>query len=218
MNVPNERPKRPRKKQEDQSTKRKKKTTKSSTKSKVSEPEPSRRLPGDLSERKLLARIIRVDHAGEFGAQRIYSGQLAILKNTRWGPIIQHMAEQEDVHYEAFERLIVERRIRPTLMRPIWHVVGYALGVATSLIDPRAAMACTVAVEETIDEHYRRQIVLLGDTEVELREMIEKFRADELEHRDIGLDHQADETIGYPLLYSLIKTGSRVAIWISERI
>ena len=176
------------------------------------------RLPGDLSYRQMIERMIRVDHAGEYGARRIYKGQLAILEQTKWGPIIRHMAEQEDYHYEVFDRLIVERRIRPTVLQPVWYVVGYALGAVTALLDPRAAMACTVAVEETIDQHYRDQVEKLGDDEEQLRNYIEQFRADELEHRDIGLEHDADQTFGYPVLYTMIKMGSRTAIWLSERI
>ena len=178
---------------------------------------PPQGLPGDRAHGQFIERLIRVDHAGEFGAQRIYEGQLAVLGRTRWGPIIQHMKEQEDVHFEAFEKLMIERRVRPTVFRPVWHVLGYLLGMVPALIDYRAAMACTVAVEETIDTHYQNQINQLGSQESDLRQMIEKFREDELEHRDIGLENDADKTWGYPVLYTMVKTGSRLAIWLSER-
>ena len=178
----------------------------------------ARRLPGDLSRDELVARMIRVDHAGEYGARRIYAGQLAVLG--RRGPdadAIRAMAAQEERHLAAFERLVVERRVRPTALQPLWHVAGYALGAATAMMGARAAMACTVAVEETIDEHYARQAEQLGEDEADLRRLIVEFRADEIEHRDLGLAHGAAETPGYEVLKGAIKTGSRLAIWLAER-
>jgi ubiquinone biosynthesis monooxygenase Coq7 len=179
---------------------------------------PSRRLPGDLSPEALLDRIIRVDHAGEYGAKRIYEGQLAVLGKKPEGHVIRHMLEQELVHLQAFEKLMVERRARPSVLFPIWHVAGFALGAATALMGPKAAMACTVAVEEVIDEHYRQQTAELGATEPAIREKIETFRAEEVQHRDTGLAHGAEQTPGYPVLSSAIKAGSRLAIWLAERI
>jgi 3-demethoxyubiquinol 3-hydroxylase len=178
----------------------------------------SRRLPGDLGPEALLDRIIRVDHAGEYGAKRIYEGQLAVLGNKPEGHVIRHMLEQELVHLQAFEKLMVERRARPSVLFPIWHVAGFALGAATALMGPKAAMACTVAVEEVIDEHYRQQTVELGTAEPAIREKIETFRAEEVQHRDTGLAHGAEQTPGYPVLTSAIKAGSRLAIWLAERI
>ncbi len=175
-------------------------------------------LPGALSGHRLIDRVVRVDHAGEYGAKRIYEGQLAVLgDDPELGPVLRHMAEQEARHLEAFEALIVSRRARPSVLNPIWHAAGYALGAGTALLGPRAAMACTVAVEEVIDEHYAKQAEQLGDDEPELTAKIEAFRAQELEHRDIGLDHGAEQTPGYRLLSGAIKTGSRVAIWLAER-
>ena len=175
-------------------------------------------LPGTPAGPALIDRIVRVDHAGEYGAGRIYQGQLAVLgDDPKYGPLLRHMAEQEAEHLKTFETLIVERRTRPSLLHPIWHAAGYALGAGTALLGPRAAMACTVAVEEVIDEHYARQSAELGDSEPELRATIDKFRAEELEHRDIGLEHGAERTPGYRLLSGAIKTGSRVAIWLAER-
>lgn len=122
------------------------------------------RLPGDLPERAAVHRMIRVDHAGEYGAARIYAGQLALLGNTENGPVLRHMQAQEQRHLLAFEELIGRRRVRPTVLLPLWHLAGYALGAATAALGPRAAMACTVAVEEAIDAHYAGQITALEDS------------------------------------------------------
>jgi ubiquinone biosynthesis monooxygenase Coq7 len=176
------------------------------------------RLPGDPSREEMIARMIRVDHAGEYGAARIYEGQLAILGRSKSAPVIRRMAEQEKRHLAAFDRLVVERRVRPTLLSPLWHAAGFALGAATALLGERAAMACTVAVEEVIDEHYRRQSEQLGEAEPELKAAIEEFRTHEREHRDTGLAHGAEEAPGYAVLSAAIKAGSRVAIWLSTRI
>jgi len=174
-------------------------------------------LPGDPVPREQLARMIRVDQAGEYGAKRIYEGQLAILRHSPVAKTIRHMQDQEQEHLDTFDRLIIERRVRPTVLNPIWHVAGFALGAATALMGQRAAMACTVAVEEVIDEHYAKQAEQLGDSEPELKAHIEKFRAEELEHRDIGLAHDAEQAPAYQVLTSLIKAGSRAAIWAAER-
>lgn len=177
-----------------------------------------RRLPSGLSKRELVDRILRVDHAGEFGAQRIYEGQLAVLGRKACGKTIRHMKEQEEKHLAAFEKLIVERRARPTLLHPIWNVAGFALGAGTALMGEKAAMACTIAVEEVIDDHYRRQAESLDEDEPELKETIEAFRAEEAEHADIGREHGGEETVGYPVMRAAIAAGSRLAIWLSERI
>ena len=176
------------------------------------------RLPGDLEPDRLIDRILRVDQAGEYGARRIYEGQLAVLRRTPSGPEIQHMYEQELRHLQYFDEMIVARRTRPTALQPLWHVAGFALGAATALMGERAAMACTVAVEEAIDEHYASQYAALGDDEAELKAKIEEFRLEELEHRDTGLAHGAEQTPGYELLSAAIKSGSRLAIWLSERV
>ena len=176
------------------------------------------RLPGDPTARDVVARAIRVDHAGEYGAKRIYEGQLAVLGRTKYGPILEHMKAQEQVHLDTFAGLIAKRRVRPTALLPIWHVAGFALGAATALLGHRAAMACTVAVEEAIDEHYRSQAETLGDDEAPLRADIERFRAEELEHRDIGLENEAEQAPAYRLLTAAIKAGCKVAIKVSERV
>ncbi|MCC6471953.1 MAG: demethoxyubiquinone hydroxylase family protein [Alphaproteobacteria bacterium] len=177
-----------------------------------------RAMPGDLSREGLIDRIIRVDQAGEYGAVRIYAGQLAVLPEGPTKDAVRVMAKQEAEHLKAFDKLMVERRARPTALQPLWHVAGFALGAATALLGPRAAMACTVAVEEAIDEHYAAQAAQLGEDEKALRGTIEEFRADELEHRATALEHEAERAPAYPLLSAAIKTGSRLAIWLSERV
>ncbi|MBU0725888.1 MAG: demethoxyubiquinone hydroxylase family protein [Alphaproteobacteria bacterium] len=176
------------------------------------------RLPGDPDAHELVERMIRVDHAGEYGAARIYEGQLAVLGRSASAATIRHMREQEQVHLDTFSRMIVERRVRPTALQPVWHVAGFALGAATALMGEKAAMACTVAVEEVIDEHYREQAAQLGEDEAELHGTIERFRAEELEHRDIGYEHGAAEAPGFELLRGAVKAGSRLAIWLSQRV
>ena len=175
-------------------------------------------LPGDRAARDDTARVIRVDQAGEYGATRIYAGQLAVIRRGRAAGAIREMAEQERRHLAQFDRLMSERRVRPTALSPLWHVAGYALGAATALLGERAAMACTVAVEEVIDGHYARQAAGLGDGDPELSETIVSARADELAHRDTALAHEATEAPGYALLSSAIKSGARLAIWLSERL
>ena len=176
-----------------------------------------RRLPGDPTPESVVERAIRVDQAGEYGARRIYEGQLAVMRPGAARSAVEHMLEQEQRHLEAFDKLIGERRVRPTLLQPLWHAAGFALGAATALLGSRAAMACTVAVEEVIEEHYARQAAALPESEGDLKATIEEFRGEELEHRDIGLAHGAEQAPAYPLLTSAIKTGSRLAIWLAER-
>jgi ubiquinone biosynthesis monooxygenase Coq7 len=176
------------------------------------------RHPGDLSPEELVARVLRVDHAGEYGARRIYEGQMAVLGPRAGAGSVRRMYDQELRHLDYFERLMVARRVRPTVLQPLWHVSGFALGAATALLGERAAMACTVAVEEVIEEHYGAQLEELGEDEAELKTTIEAFRADEQEHCDVGLEHGAEEAPAYGLLSAAIKSGSRLAIWLSERI
>ncbi len=180
---------------------------------------PSRgALPGDRSLKRVLERMIRVDHAGEFGAQRIYAGQLSVLGQDAMAAKIRHMAKQEDVHLAAFEKLMIEKQVRPTALHPLWHFAGYALGAATARLGEKAAMACTVAVEEVIDEHYKNQLEMLADDEPQFRKLIKKFRDEEIEHKDIGLDNGAEDVPYYPILRALIRAGSKTAIWLSERV
>lgn len=176
------------------------------------------RLPGDPTREEIIARIIRVDQAGEYGAKRIYDGQLAVLGHTAVGPRIQMMADQEQAHLDSFDKLINERRVRPTLLSPFWHLGGFALGAASALLGPAAAMACTEAVEEVIDEHYARQYEILGDDEAPLRETIAQFRDDEIAHRDEARESGAANAPAYPLFKAAVKSVTRSAIWLSERI
>jgi ubiquinone biosynthesis monooxygenase Coq7 len=165
-------------------------------------------------------KFIRVDHAGEYGAARIYAGQLAVLGRGPHAATLQHMKDQEQVHLDTFSELVATRRVRPTVLLPFWNLAGFALGAVTAAMGPRAAMACTVAVEETIDEHYAAQEAALEfeEDEVSLRGTIAKFRAEELEHRDIGLANEAEKAVGYRLMTRVIKAGCKAAIKISEQI
>ncbi len=180
--------------------------------------EAKARMPGDPSAEQLSERMIRVDHAGEYGAIRIYEGQLAVLRGTPAASVIREMAEAERHHLETFEKMIVERRVRPTLLSPLWHVAGFALGAGTALLGEKAAMACTVAVEEVIDEHYARQAEELGDEDPELKGVIEEFRADEIAHGEVARDHGAVEAPAFEALSAAVKATSRLAIWLSTRI
>ena len=168
-----------------------------------------------------LHRMIRVDQAGEFGATRIYAGQLAVMGNR--GPHaqeIEHMAEQEEGHRARFDALMAERGVRPTALQPFWSVAGFALGAGTALLGPEAAMACTAAVEEEIDKHYSEQLDKLreNDADPELADMIHEFREDEREHRDAALAAGAERAPAYPLLSGAIRLGCRAAIKLAERI
>jgi ubiquinone biosynthesis monooxygenase Coq7 len=164
------------------------------------------------------AAMIRVDHAGEYGAVRIYEGQLAVLRNRASADTIRHMAEQEQRHLKTFDRLVNERRVRPTALEPVWRIAGFALGFGTALMGEKAAFACTAAVEEAIDEHYAQQIADLGDRDPLLKQTVEDFRVDEAAHRQTALDHGAEQTPGYRFLSEAIKAGCRVAIKLSEKI
>ena len=188
-------------------TKKKKKQSKKSGTSKIK------------TDRSILEEIIRVDHAGEYGATRIYDGQIAVFgKNSKIGKTIQHMADQEQEHIQKFEELIVKNRVRPTALIPVWNVAGYALGVSTALLGEKAAMACTVAVETVIGNHYGEQLSLLEDDQKELKKTIKKFKEDELEHHDIGIAHDAEKTPGYKVLSKVIELGCKTAIEISKKI
>jgi ubiquinone biosynthesis monooxygenase Coq7 len=175
-------------------------------------------LPGDLSGREKVERMIRVDHAGEYGATRIYAGQLAVLGRGANGDVLRRMEAQEQQHLRTFNDLIADRRVRPTALLPLWHVAGFALGAVTAALGEKAAMACTVAVEEAIDAHYTAQLETMDEAETELRRTVENFRAEELEHRNIALEHGAGQALGYRWLSRVIKVGCRVAIAASERI
>ncbi|MBU6475731.1 MAG: demethoxyubiquinone hydroxylase family protein [Alphaproteobacteria bacterium] len=178
-----------------------------------------RTLPGDRADD--IASMIRVDHAGEYGAKRIYQGQMDVLgKNPKLKRLIGHMAAQEEVHLGFFEKEIAVRQVRPSALHPLWHAAGYALGAITAKMGAEAAMACTVAVEEVISEHYAEQLDALkkNKSEKKLHAAIRKFKAEEEEHHDIGLEHDAETAPAYPLLTKAIKAGARIAIAVAKRI
>jgi ubiquinone biosynthesis monooxygenase Coq7 len=163
--------------------------------------------------------MLRVDQAGEYGATRIYAGQLAVLRgNCPEAKLIARMAAQEERHLARFNALMAERRVRPTALQPLWNVAGFALGAVTALMSEQAALACTDAVETEIDRHYESQLDELGDTDPELSGDIAAFRADELEHRDSARAAGATNAFGYPVLTAAIRAGCRAAIELSKRI
>lgn len=174
-------------------------------------------LLGDLRSDAMVESMIRVDHAGEYGAVRICAGQLAVLRRSGSAGTLRQMHAQEQEHLAGLAELVVRRRVRPTALLPLWHLAGFALGAVTATIGERAAMACTVAVEEAIDAHYAGQIAALDDDEAELRGTIARYRGDELHHREVALAHGARKTPGYRLLSAAIRAGCRAAIAMSER-
>ncbi len=178
----------------------------------------SKTLPGDYSPAEKIKRMLRVNHAGEYGAKRIYAGQLAVLGKSASAPLLRHMAEQEEKHLETFSKMLVEKRVRPTALMPLWHIGAYAMGAATALLGEKAAMACTVAVESVIDEHYAKQEEELGDDERALKETIAQFRAEEKEHHDAAMEHGAEEAPVYHILRTAVVYQTKLAIWLSTRV
>ena len=176
----------------------------------------------DYTNIKTLEEIIRVDHAGERGAIKIYEGQLLALKTFKQNPSlkrkIEDMKEHEKEHYEYFDNQIKKRNIKPTKLLPLWDVMGVTLGFGTAMLGEKAAMLCTASVEEVIDGHYKDQTFKLGKDEKKLKDKIMKFREDELHHKDIAYDNGATKKGLFGLLDKLIKTSSRIAITISEKI
>lgn len=163
--------------------------------------------------------MIRVDQAGEYGATRIYAGQLAVMGDR--SPLAREivgMAKQEERHRAYFDALMADRGVRPTLLQPLWDVAGFALGAGTAAMGPAAAMACTAAVETEIDKHYEQQLAELGEDDAELAAMVREFQLEELEHRDSAIAHGAEQAIGYPVLSAVIRLGCKVAIAVSKRI
>jgi ubiquinone biosynthesis monooxygenase Coq7 len=165
------------------------------------------------------ASMLRVDQAGEYGATRIYAGQLAVLRrNSPAAKLVARMAAQEAEHLKRFDALVADRRVRPTALQPVWNVAGFALGAVTALMSEEAALACTDAVESEIDRHYGQQLAELGDEDPILSADIERFRAEELEHRDTAREAGASRAVGYPILTAAIRAGCRVAIALSKRV
>lgn len=186
----------------------------------TAKPIPPRPGSGALPDR--LAEILRVDHAGELGAVHIYRGQRAVLDKARGHErIAGQLAEMEGheaVHLARFDKLLVERGVRPTALAPLWRVAGFALGAGTALLGDKAAHACTEAVESVIEEHYAGQVAELESREPELAAELAKFRDEELAHRDQALEEGAREAPGYPVLSAVIRAGCRAAIKISEKL
>jgi len=179
--------------------------------------------PGQGARAREIEEMIRVDHAGEYGAVQIYKGQRAVFERigakAHAARLIAHMEEGEQEHLKTFDRLIAERGVRPTLMTPVWRVAGFGLGAVTALMGEQAAHACTEAVEEVIEEHYGRQSdALAGGTDPELKHIVDKFREDEIAHKDTAIEQGAHDAVGYPFLSAVIKFGCRAAIRISEKI
>ena len=170
------------------------------------------------TSRRDIERFLRVDHAGERAAQQIYKGQLAVLANHEMADEIRHMMDQEVEHLETFDSLLNERQVRPSVLDPLWGAAGFTLGVVTAAMGPKAAMACTIAVEEVIGEHYQKQADILGEDESDLQAIVERFRDEELEHRDIAVDHNGREAQNYDLLRRVIQRGCRTAIKIAEKV
>ena len=173
--------------------------------------------PGDARPDR--ESMLRVNQAGEYGAIRIYAGQLAVMGDRHPASrVIARMAAQEQRHLDRFDAMMTERGIRPTLLQPLWNVAGHALGAATALMGPRAAMACTAAIETEIERHYTEQLESLGDEDPELSETIVDFRSEEVEHRDTAIKAGAEQAAAYPLLSAFIRAGCRTAIALSKRI
>jgi ubiquinone biosynthesis monooxygenase Coq7 len=173
--------------------------------------------PGDRRER--VHSMIRVDQAGEYGATRIYAGQLAVFGDrSPAARLVAGMAAQEERHRAFFDAMMARRGVRPTALQPLWNVAGFALGAVTAAIGPEAAMACTAAVETEIDRHYRQQLDELGQDDPELSEAVAEFRAEELEHLDTAMASGAEQAPVYPVMSGLIRLGCRAAIALSKRI
>ena len=174
------------------------------------------------TNKKKLEEFIRVDHAGERGAIKIYEGQLLALKTFKKDPellkLVEEMREHEQEHSDFFENEIRERNIKPTKFLPLWDLLGVGLGFGSTILGKKAAMLCTASVEEVIDKHYQSQIDQLQDDDKKLKEKIKKFRADELEHKDIAYEYGATKKGLYSVMDKIIKTGSKIAINISEKI
>ncbi len=174
------------------------------------------------TDKKKLEEFIRVDHAGERGAIKIYEGQLlalnTIVKNDDLKQIIREMKKHEEEHSNFFDDEIKKRSIKPTKLLPLWDLLGLGLGFGSTILGKKAAMLCTASVEEVIDEHYKNQINQIEGDEKDLKEKIIKFRQDELDHKDIAYEKGATKKGVYSIMDKVIKTGSKVAIKISEKI
>lgn len=175
-----------------------------------------------VQAKQRIGEMLRVDHAGEYGAVQIYKGQLAVLrhgaKNQRHFALVSQMAEQEREHLESFDDMLRARQIRPTLMHPIWSAAGFGLGAISALISPAAAHAVTAAVEEVISDHYHEQSQELAQDEPELASLVTRFAQDEAEHRHVALEEGAEKAPAYSFLSAAVRLGCRIAIRVSEKI
>lgn len=181
------------------------------------------RRPGTVNNPSRVEEMIRVDHAGEYGAVQIYRGQLAVFsvlpQKSRIAGQLRHMEADEQHHLTAFDGLLMERNVRPTALGPVWNIAGHALGAVTALMGERAAHACTEAVESVIEGHYADQVEELEVMgEAELAETFDRFREEEVAHKDTAVEEGAKDAFGYPLLSGLIKAGCRIAIKVTERV
>ena len=176
----------------------------------------------EKTNKKTLEEIIRVDHAGERGAIKIYEGQLLALKTLKQDDSlknkIEEMKEHEKEHLEYFEKEIQKRKMKPTYLLPLWDLIGVSLGFGTVLLGKRAAMLCTASVEEVIEDHYQKQLKKIGNDEKELKTKIEKFKRDEINHKNTAYETGASKIGIYSIMDKVIKTGSKIAITISEKI
>ena len=176
----------------------------------------------ERTDKRILEEIIRVDHAGERGAIKIYEGQLLALntikQDEKLKTIIQEMKEQEKEHLEYFENEIQKRNMKPTYLLPLWDLIGVSLGFGTALLGKKVAMLCTASVEEVIEDHYENQLKKIGDDEKDLKNKIEKFKGDEVNHKNIAYESGATNKGLYSIMDKVIRTGSRIAITISEKI
>ena len=166
-----------------------------------------------------LESFLRVNHAGEFAAVKIYQGQLRVLKDSKTAPTLRHLLAQESLHYEKFNTELGKRNLHPTLLQPVWERAAYGLGVVSALLGTKAAMACTIAVEEVIEDHYAKQLNNLpNDTSADVQALIMECYQEEIDHKNIGLTHNAQEMTGYKAFTSTIKAGCQLAIWLSKRL
>lgn len=165
-----------------------------------------------------IASMLRVNQAGEYGAIRIYKGQLSVLKGTAHADALKKMYDEEARHLKYFNDLIIQEKVRPTLLQPLWHIGGYALGVVTGLMGEKAAHACTIAVEEVIEKHYQDQLETLGSEEQELQDIIKECQADEVAHKEYAKELGGEDAPFYPFLSGAIRSITKTAIWLSKRI
>ncbi len=176
-------------------------------------------LPGDKAHKNDVNNLLRVNHAGEYGAVRIYQGQLAANKNPKAKPILKHMLEQEQDHLMKFNKLLNQHKTRPSALTPLWHVGGWLMGYITATISSNTAMACTEAVENTIDKHYEKQIKQLKNSpHKNLKNLLKQCQLEELEHRDTAIEHGAHQAVAYKTLTSAITNISKLSIWVAKRI